>query len=408
MVFLHSIKRMGKPKQGAIKPDPGRFKRGRAALGGAWLGIKGKTPSFDLKRRPFKVKRPSLSVKRPSLSVKRPSLSVARPSLRGKLPSGPALDPAAIWHPVEDGAWFLRKRVLWRIADRFAGLDTRGRLATAGGTMLAVGVGVAVLALAVSGGSGSPASTESASVTVASSESAATAEPPAIKVVAPPASKPKSPPAPTLHGAAPVFVSPKSRAKASDAKAAGGKPGGVTAAAQPKEAPKATEKAIKPANVPAATARIGATPAASATASSANATAAGAAADTEGVAGNSNAGGATRLDGPPAGPKAIKVARDFAGAFVVYETGGIDSHVRETFGHSATPALSHALLKRPPRQPANVKVPRAKVVNIVPGPSQGKVFTVSVSLLRVGVTSELRLEMEQRKHDGWQVTNVLG
>ena len=82
--------------------------------------------------------------------------------------------------------------------------------------------------------------------------------------------------------------------------------------------------------------------------------------------------------------------------------------VRQAFGDSATPALSHSLLKRPPRLPASVKVPRAKVVNIVPGPSQGRVFTVSVSLLRVGVTSELRLEMEQRKHDGWQVTNVLG
>ena len=82
--------------------------------------------------------------------------------------------------------------------------------------------------------------------------------------------------------------------------------------------------------------------------------------------------------------------------------------MRTAFGETATPALSKALLRRPPRLPANVKVPKAKVVNVVPGPSQGGIYPVSVSLLRVGVTSELRLEMEKRKGDGWRVTNVLG
>ncbi len=48
------------------------------------------------------------------------------------------------------------------------------------------------------------------------------------------------------------------------------------------------------------------------------------------------------------------------------------------------------------------------MLNVVPGPSKGTVFTVSVSLLRVGVTSELRLEMEKLKKQGWRVTNVLG
>ena len=53
-------------------------------------------------------------------------------------------------------------------------------------------------------------------------------------------------------------------------------------------------------------------------------------------------------------------------------------------------------------------MPQAKVVNVVAGPSKGSVYTVSVSLLRVGVTSELRLELEQGVGKKWQVTNVLG
>jgi hypothetical protein len=372
MEFLHSIKSLGKPKHSPFRSGFGGFDRVRDAFATVWLEIEVRLPA----RRAINL---------------RPHVGKPR-----------SLDLGAILRPFEDFSWFLRKRVLWGAADRLSRLDTRGRIATAGGAALAVGVVVAAMAIAVSGGSGS-AATESAPVAVAPAAPA-----PAIKVVAPPAAKPKTPAAPTLHGAAPVFVSPQSKAKASSAKTAAEKPAqAVAAPKKAKASAPATEQAIKPANAPAATAKIGATPTASATASDASA-APGAAADTEGVAGNSSAGGATQLDGPPAGPKAIKVARDFAGAFVVYETGGIDSRVREAFDNSATPTLSHSLLKRPPRLPANVKVPRAKVVNIVPGPSQGRVFTVSVSLLRVGVTSELRLAMEQRKHDGWQVTNVLG
>ncbi len=82
--------------------------------------------------------------------------------------------------------------------------------------------------------------------------------------------------------------------------------------------------------------------------------------------------------------------------------------MRKAFAASATPALAKSLLKRPPRLPANVKVPKAKVLNIVAGPSHAGVYSLSVSLLRVGVTSELRLEMEKLKGEGWRVTNVLG
>ena len=111
-----------------------------------------------------------------------------------------------------------------------------------------------------------------------------------------------------------------------------------------------------------------------------------------------------------AGPEAIKVARRFAGAFVLYETArGKKSKIRTIFDETATAQLTRSLMKRPPRLPANVQVPKAKVLNIVPGPRSGELQTFSVSLLRVGVTSELRIDMERAKKSGkWQVTDVLG
>lgn len=133
-----------------------------------------------------------------------------------------------------------------------------------------------------------------------------------------------------------------------------------------------------------------------------------AAAEPSPTASSSSAARPVSVDGPPAGPRAISVAEDFAAAFLLYETGDSDSDVRKAFGATATPSLAKALLRRPPRLPANVKVPRAKVVNVVPAPSRDGIYPVSVSLLRVGLTSELRLEMEKRKGEGWRVTNVLG
>jgi len=116
-----------------------------------------------------------------------------------------------------------------------------------------------------------------------------------------------------------------------------------------------------------------------------------------------------------AGPEAIEVARKFSGAFVLYETGKDTDEVRSVFHTTATPDLAKALLERPPRLPANVKVPEAKVLNIVAGPKHGDTYTVSVSLLRVGVTSELRLDMRRQSSGSaesdegrWLVTDVLG
>jgi hypothetical protein len=109
-----------------------------------------------------------------------------------------------------------------------------------------------------------------------------------------------------------------------------------------------------------------------------------------------------------AGPAALKVAHRFADAFVLYETGQIGTDVRSVFSETATTRLSKALLRRPPRLPANVKVPQAKVVNVVAGPRNGSTYTVSVSLLRVGITSELRVSMQRDTLGEWQVTDVLG
>jgi hypothetical protein len=109
------------------------------------------------------------------------------------------------------------------------------------------------------------------------------------------------------------------------------------------------------------------------------------------------------------GPAAIKVAHQFAGAFLLYETGRKTAIVRETFAETATPQLTRSLLRRPPRLPAGVKVPKAKVLNVVAGPQHGDTYTLSVSLLRLGVASELRLEMQaDPKTDQPLVADVRG
>jgi hypothetical protein len=101
-----------------------------------------------------------------------------------------------------------------------------------------------------------------------------------------------------------------------------------------------------------------------------------------------------------AGPAATKVAHRFAGAFVLYETGKTSPKVRATFAETATPQLTRDLLRRPPRLPANTEVPKAKVVNIVPGPKRGDTYTMSISLLRVGITSELRIDVGRDEKSG--------
>lgn len=264
----------------------------------------------------------------------------------------------------EDLSLALRDRVLWPLGDRFLALGDGGRAAVAGGAVvLALAIGVGGYALS-SSGDGDPAPAAPMAVT-----SAPAPEP------APVRAKPKPEPEPTLQGAAPVFEAPQGDDE-------------VTASTKPaaNEASASASSASNTGN--AATDTISSQPGATATARPSTAT--------------------ESVDGPPAGPAAVAVARKFADAFVIYETGAEKAEVRQAFKATAAPEVTKALLQRPPRQPAGVEVPKAKVLNIVPAPSHDAVYPVSVSLLRVGVTSELRLEMEQLKNKDWRVVNVLG
>jgi hypothetical protein len=266
----------------------------------------------------------------------------------------------AVW-PLERASFTLRKRVIWPAEDRAGKMGTPGRVLASGVVvLLAAGAGVAGLLWAAPDGPHDNAG---------ATPVAATSAPLAVAKAAP-----KKAAEPTLQGATPVFKPTREE---------------VASEVDPAKAILKSAPAGETSSSSSAAATSSSTESASSTASSSSAQPA-------------------AVDGPPAGPRAISVASDFASAFVLYETGDSDSDVRRAFGETATPALAKALLRRPPRLPANVEVPKAKVVNVVPAPSSGDVYPVSVSLLRVGLTSELRLEMEQRKGDGWRVTNVLG
>jgi hypothetical protein len=263
----------------------------------------------------------------------------------------------------EDLSLALRDRVLWPLGDGFLGLDDAARAAVAGGAVaLALALGIGGYSLISSDGSDpAPAPTV-----------ALKSEPTPVSTSAKPTPKPE--PDPTLQGAAPVFEAPK-QDKSSQVDTSEAVSSDVPAAATSGTGNPATDT-------------ISSNPAAS---SSAGATASRAS-----------------VEGPPAGPAAVAVARKFADAFVVYETGGENGEVRKAFKATAVPQVTKALLQRPPRQPAGIEVPKAKVLNVVPAPSHDRIDPVSVSLLRVGATSELRLEMEQLKNKQWRVVNVLG
>ena len=83
--------------------------------------------------------------------------------------------------------------------------------------------------------------------------------------------------------------------------------------------------------------------------------------------------------------------------------------MRKAFAATATPALAKSLLKRPPRLPANVKVPKAKVLNIVAGALPRRRLHAQ-RLAAAGRVSPASCgcEMEKLKGEGWRVTNVLG
>lgn len=252
----------------------------------------------------------------------------------------------AIRWPFERAVWALERGLVWPLEERTDGWS--GSMRASGALALALLAAAAgVLGLVWASGSGSGSATRAQEIS-------------APKVATTPLTAPAKP-APVLHGPAPDFKTPVPSST---------KPGAATSV--PAEASAAVGTAA-PAELYSTTAAPPKAPVV------------------------------------PAGPAATAVAHRFAKAFVLYETGRTDAKVRAAFAATATPKLVRQLLHRPPRLPANVKVPKAKVLNIVPGPKHGDTYTLSVSLLRVGVTSELRIAMQPDKRSGeWHVEEILG
>jgi hypothetical protein len=291
----------------------------------------------------------------------RPKINAAAPFRSSLADAAFAVEERLVWgggdrlrvlfdvvsRPFERLAFAVEEHLVWPIEERTGDWSGPARASSAAAlALLAVAAGVLGLLWASGSGGGSPAPARETPV----------------PIVKPAPIAAQAAPAPVLHGAAPRFA-----------------PEGGDAAAKSSTAAASDEPA-----------------------------------STAGTAGTSTVAAETNPSTPSGdavdpGPAAIEVARRFAGAFVLYEIGRTDARVRAAFDATASPKLARELLHRPPRLPANVEVPKAKVLNVVPGPRQGDTYTLSASLLRVGVTSELRIEMrrdeESRK---WQVEHVLG
>jgi hypothetical protein len=253
--------------------------------------------------------------------------------------------------PFERIAWAIERGLLWPLRERFAGRTPSGRGV---GAAALVAIAVAALLAGVLLRPGDGARPER--VAVATPAPAPTAAP------RPSATQQRGP---ALHGVPPSFGVDEG---VGVSKAAGGD----ESAAEPETSGSAAETSA------------------------------------EAPFSEGGAGATTSSAKPvPAGPAAMKVARRFSEAFVFYEIGQRPAQAKTVFGETATPQLATALGERPPRLPADAKVPKARVVNLVPGPRAGKAYTVSVSLLRVGLTSELRLELN-KKQGSWVITDVRG
>ncbi len=279
----------------------------------------------------------------------------------------------AVKWPFERIAWAVEHWLVWPIQEETALWSRPVRAGALAGVALLAAAGIAA-GIAVSNPSGGSGGS---SPRVLQGEAAVTSPTPVTPATPP--TKVEQATGPVLHGSTPDFSSENG--------------GGVTKAEAATEPP----------------------------AAHVDATGAGAAGT---ATGSTAAAAPTGVGAEVAGPAAIAVARKFAGAFVLYETGHDTAAVKSVFHQTATPDLAQALLKRPPRLPANVKVPKAKVLNIVAGPRHGDTYELSVSLLRVGVTSELRIDMQKTPPVGtgantgessskanrpkWLVTDVLG
>lgn len=253
--------------------------------------------------------------------------------------------------PLERVAWSIERGLLWPLRERFAGWAPSGRRAGAAALVAVAGAAVLAGVLLRPGDDAMP-------------QRVAVATPTAVPTAAP---RPSviQPQGPALHGVSPNF----GVGKGVGVSKAGGENPTTAEPEAPESAPETSAE----------------------------------------VATSEDGAGATTSSAKPvpAGPAAMKVARRFSEAFVFYEIGQRPARAKAVFGETATPELATALGERPPRLPADARVPKARVVNLVPGPRAGKDYTVSVSLLRVGLTSELRLELN-KKQGSWVITDVRG
>jgi hypothetical protein len=278
---------------------------------------------------------------------------LAAPLAAVRRPLGGLAD--ALRWPIERAAWAVEERVLWPLQERLAGLGLPTHRIGAGALGALALAAILAGALLLPGGGSSPDRTaESTRVAIAAPE---------------PQTAEGKPNGPVLHGVTPDFSGGVSAPVDSDAAAELNAGGEATAAA-----PAAGDETIGSA---------------------------------EGAANEAGAATTSSTKPVPAGPAAMKVARRFSQAFVLYEVGEKTARAEAVFGETATPQLAEALTERPPRQPADAEVPKARVLNLVPGPRAGRAYTVSVSLLRVGLTSELRLELNKEQGQ-WLVTDVRG
>jgi hypothetical protein len=129
----------------------------------------------------------------------------------------------------------------------------------------------------------------------------------------------------------------------------------------------------------------------------------------KGVTPQFQSGGAPAPSAPAPKPteKPAQVAWEFSQAFVAYEVGRSSKSTESAFASTATKPLAKALKADPPRLPANGKVPKARVLNVVLGTGSKQQVTASVSLVRLRAVSELRLTLT-RTGSQWRVAQVLG
>lgn len=264
--------------------------------------------------------------------------------------------------PLERAVWSLERQVLWPLQRRFAGWSRPGQRAGAAAALAAIGVAAILAAvLIVPGGSETPVER--------------VARPTRVAIVPPSEPQPQATESqgPTLQGVQPHFGIGKGVARSGGSDKESAESSGSDSSSS-SASPSGSESNAK----------------------------------VEDASEEEAAATASAAKPVPAGPVAMQTARRFSEAFVFYEVGEKPGLAKTVFGETATEGLTEALEERPPRLPSNAKVPKAKVLNLVPGPRFGKQYTVSVSLLRVGVTSELRLTLQKEEDGEWRVAQILG